>query len=734
MGVETEGTPMAAPDFAFQIAEELGLRKTQVEKTIQLLDSGNTIPFIARYRKEMTGELDEQQIRMIQERYQGLRNLHARREEIFRLIDEQGKMTPELAAVIQRAASVTELEDLYRPYRPKRKTRAAAAREKGLAPLAEWLIKDGTGDLLAVAAQHLSVEKAVHTPDEALKGALDIIAEMVSDDAENRKWVREWTWKRGVLVCRAAEPDRESVYEDYYDYQEAVQKIPPHRILAINRGEREGMLKVSIEVPGEEVLQSLEKRNLAKMAAAGASSEARSLLAAAIHDAYKRLIAPAVEREIRAMLTEKAEEQAIRIFGENLRHLLLQPPVRGKVVLGVDPAYRTGCKLAVVDETGKVLDIAVAYPNPPHRRLEEAKEVFLTLIRRHAVDVIAIGNGTASRETEWFVASLLPECSRQVVYTVVSEAGASVYSASPLAVEEFPDLDVSERSAISIARRLQDPLAELVKIDPKSIGVGQYQHDVSQKRLEERLTFVVESAVNTVGVDLNTASVSLLSYVAGLTKAVAREIVAWREREGKFTRREQLLQVPRLGPKTFEQAAGFLRIPDGEMPLDNTPIHPESTQVAVKLLEQLGFSPEVLRDKEGRRMLRQKLEEMDVPAKAKELGVGVPTLRDIVSALKQPGRDPREELPPPLFRTDVMRMEELKPGMILQGTVRNVVDFGAFVDIGLEQDGLIHISELADHYVRHPLDVVVIGDIVRVRVIQVDLKRGRVSLSMKGIH
>lgn len=725
---------MAVPDYSFQIAEELGLRKTQVEKTIHLLDSGNTIPFIARYRKEMTGELNEQQIRMIQERYQGLRNLHARREEIFRLIDEQGKMTPELAAAIQRAASVTELEDLYRPYRPKRKTRASVAREKGLAPLAEWLIKDGTGDILAAAAQYLSPEKEVHTPEEALKGALDIIAEMVADDAENRKWVREWTWKRGTLVSRSAEPDRESVYQDYYDYQEALEKVPPHRILAINRGEREGVLKVFVEVPDEEVLQSLEKRNLAKMAAAGASSEACSYLVTAIHDAYKRLIAPAVEREIRNILTEKAEEQAIRIFGENLRHLLLQPPVRGKVVLGVDPAYRTGCKLAVVDETGKVLDIAVAYPNPPHRRLEEAKEIFLTLIHRHAVDVIAIGNGTASRETEWFVASLLPECSRQVVYTVVSEAGASVYSASPLAVEEFPDLDVSERSAISIARRLQDPLAELVKIDPKSIGVGQYQHDVSQKRLEEQLSFVVESAVNSVGVDLNTASVSLLSYVAGLTKTVAREIVAWREREGKFTRREQLLQVPRLGPKTFEQAAGFLRIPDGETPLDNTPIHPESTQVAVKLLEQLGFSPEVLREKEGRHVLRQKLEELDVPAKAEELGIGVPTLRDIVSALKQPGRDPREELPPPLFRTDVMRMEELQPGMILQGTVRNVVDFGAFVDIGLEQDGLVHISELADRFVRHPLDVVVIGDVVKVRVIQVDLKRGRVSLSMKGLH
>ncbi len=725
---------MAVPDYASLIAKEMGLRKTQVEKTMQLLDSGNTIPFIARYRKEMTGELDEQQIRSIQERYQSLRNLHTRREEIIRLIDEQGKLTPELATAIQQATTVTELEDLYRPYRPKRQTRASVAREKGLAPLAEWLIKDGTGDILATASQYLSVEKEVRTPDEALKGALDIIAEMVSDDAENRKWIRERTWKRGMLVSRAAEPDRDSVYADYYDYQESLQKIPPHRILAINRGEREGLLKVSVEVPLDEVLPSLERRALSRMAVASRSTEARAYLVTAIHDAYKRLIAPAVEREIRNLLSEKAEEQAIRIFGENLRHLLLQPPVQGKVVLGVDPAYRTGCKLAVVDETGKVLDIAVAYPNPPHNQVEEAKETFLTLIHQHHVDVIAVGNGTASRETELFVASLLPECSRQVVYTVVSEAGASVYSASPLAAEEFPELDVSERSAISIARRLQDPLAELVKIDPKSIGVGQYQHDVSQKRLEEQLTFVVESAVNSVGVDLNTASVSLLSYVSGLSKAVAREIVAWREREGKFTRRQQLLQVPRLGPKTFEQAAGFLRIPDGETPLDNTPIHPESTQVAVKLLEQLGFSPEVLRDKEGRRMLRQKLEELDVPAKAAELGIGVPTLRDIVTALKQPGRDPREELPPPLFRSDVMRMEHLQPGMILQGTVRNVVDFGVFVDIGLEQDGLVHISELADHFVRHPLDVVAVGEIVKVRVIQVDFKRGRVSLSMREIY
>ncbi|MFO7262942.1 MAG: RNA-binding transcriptional accessory protein [Bacillaceae bacterium G1] len=721
-------------DDITRIAQELGIGRWQVERTIQLLDEGNTIPFIARYRKEMTGELNELQIRHIQERARQLRQLQSRREEIARLIEEQGNMTPELAEAIQKAATVTELEDLYRPYRPKRKTRASAAREKGLAPLAEWLLQEADDDVQAMAARYISEEKQVLTAEEALAGALDIVAETVADDAAIRQWLREWTLKHGVLVSRAQDAARESVYEAYYDYREPVRKVPPHRILAVNRGEREGVLKVTVEVPTDELWLQLEQRALSRHASPRISTAARSLLATAVRDAYRRLLAPAVERDIRNFLTEKAEEQAIRIFSENLRQLLLQPPVRGKVVLGVDPAYRTGCKLAVVDETGKLLDVAVAYPHPPQRRAEEAKAVFLDLIHRHQVDVIAIGNGTACRETEQFVASLIPACSRPVVYTVVSEAGASVYSASPVAAEEFPQLDVSERSAVSIARRLQDPLAELVKIDPKSIGVGQYQHDVSQKRLEEQLAFVVESAVNTVGVDLNTASVSLLSYVSGLNKAVAREIVAWREQHGKFARREELLQVPRLGPKTFEQAAGFLRIPDGENPLDNTPIHPESQEKALALLSQLGFTAGSLRNREERAALVQRLDQLDLPAKAEELGIGLPTLQDMVNALKQPGRDPREELPPPLFRRDVMRMEELVPGMILQGTVRNVVDFGAFVDVGLEQDGLIHISELAEHFVRHPLDVVAVGQIVRVRVLDVDRRRQRIALSMKGIQ
>lgn len=721
-------------DDISRIARELGIGPTQVQRTVQLLDEGNTIPFIARYRKEVTGELNEQQIRHIQERTRQLRQLQQRRDEIARLIAEQGKLTPELANAIQKAATVTELEDLYRPYRPKRKTRASMAREKGLEPLAAWLLQATTDDVLAEAARYVDEDKQVNTPEEALQGALDIVAEMVSDDAALRQWLREWTQRHGVLVSRARDAAQESVYEAYYDFQEPLGKIPPHRILAVNRGEREGVLQVTVDVPTDELWPQLEKRTLSRHASPRISETARIMLASAVRDAYRRLLAPAVEREMRNWLTEKAEEQAIRIFAENVRQLLLQPPVRGKVVLGVDPAYRTGCKLAVVDETGKVLEIAVAYPHPPQRQVEAAKAVFLDLIHRHRVDVIAIGNGTACRETEMFVASLLAECTRPVVYTVVSEAGASVYSASPLAAEEFPQLDVSERSAVSIARRLQDPLAELVKIDPKSIGVGQYQHDVTQKRLEEQLDFVVQWAVNGVGVDLNTASAPLLSYVAGLNKSVAREIVAWREKHGKFTRREQLLDVPRVGRKTFQQAAGFLRIPDGDNPLDNTPIHPESEDKARALLSQLGFQAEDLRDPKKRAALARRLDRLDIPAKAAELGIGIPTLQDMVNALRRPGRDPREELPPPLFRRDVMRMEELAPGMMLQGTVRNVVDFGAFVDVGLEQDGLIHISELSDVYVRHPLDVVAVGQIVRVRVIDVDLRRRRIALSMRGVQ
>jgi uncharacterized protein len=717
-----------APDYAQEIARALGLRKAQVEAAIRLFDEGNTIPFVARYRKEMTGELDEEQLRGIQERLTGLRNLQARKEDVCRLIDEQGQMTEELAAKIAAATSLTEVDDLYRPYRPKRKTRASVAREKGLEPLKNWLVQDGQGDVLAQAALYLSEEKGVASAEEALQGALDIFAEEISDDMEARKMARDWTFRQGVLRSSATRPDEESVYEQYYQYEEPVAKIPPHRILAINRGEREEILRVSIEAPVEEILIRLQKRFLPKKETA-----ATPFLREAIADAYKRLIAPSVEREVRAALTEKADEQAIRVFALNLKQLLLQPPVRGKVVMGIDPGYRTGCKLAVVDETGKLLDIAVIYPTPPQNRVEEAKRTLAALIDKHGVEILAIGNGTASRETEQVVADLLKEISRPVVYIIVSEAGASVYSASPLAREEFPDLDVSERSAISIARRLQDPLAELVKIDPKAVGVGQYQHDVSQKRLEEQLAAVVESAVNTVGVDVNTASASLLSYVSGLSASVAKNIVAYREENGKFRRREELRKVPRLGPKTYQQCIGFLRIPDSPHPFDHTPIHPESYEAAERLLDRLGYRPEDILDPAVRQALGEKFRALDEQSMAVALGIGVPTLRDIMEALLRPGRDPREELPPPVFRTDVLQIEDLEIGMILRGTVRNIVDFGVFVDIGLKQAGLVHISQLADYYVKNPMDVVSVGDIVSVRVIAVDPQKGRVGLSMKGV-
>ncbi|GAX88800.1 Tex family protein [Effusibacillus lacus] len=725
------------PDFAQIISQELKIRKGQAEAAIKLLDEGNTIPFIARYRKEMTGELDENRLRLIQEKLETLRNLHSRREEVFRLITEQEKMSPELEAAIQQARNITELEDIYRPYRPKRKTRASVAREKGLEPLAEWLQTEGTGNVLAEAAKYISEEKGVSTAEEALQGALDIFAEEVADNAESRKLVRELTLKLGTIVSRAADSSVESVYEAYYEYEEPLGKIPPHRILAMNRGEREEILKVSIKVPVDEIIDRLKNRALPRtgegMNNRMTVTDATPYLTEAIQDAYKRLIAPAVEREVRAILTEKAEEQAIVVFSGNLRQLLLQPPVRGKVVMGVDPAYRTGCKIAVVDETGKVLDIAVTYPTPPQNKVEEARKIVAGLIAKHGVDVIAIGNGTASRETEQFVADLIKQLPQEIVYVIVSEAGASVYSASKLAGEEFPNLDVAERSAISIARRLQDPLAELVKIDPKSVGVGQYQHDVSQKRLEEQLSFVVESAVNSVGVELNTASASLLSYVSGLSAAVAKNLVAFREENGKFRNREQIKKVPKLGPKSFQQSVGFLRIVDGDNPLDNTPIHPESYDATKSLLERMGFRLEAVSDPKQREALKEALQSLNMEKTAEELGIGIPTLRDIVDALLKPGRDPREELPPPVFRTDVLKIEDLVIGMILKGTVRNVVDFGAFVDIGLKNDGLVHISELADRYVRHPMDVVAVGDVVEVRVKNVDLNKGRVSLSMKGI-
>jgi uncharacterized protein len=706
-----------------QIAAELSLGAGQVRTVAALLDEGNTIPFIARYRKEMTGELDENQLRAIEERRNYLKGLEDRKAEVIRLIAEQDKLTPELQEAIRKAVKLQEVEDLYRPFRQKRKTRASVAKERGLEPLAAWLLSQPRqGDPLAEAARFVDGDKGVGTAEEAIQGAMDIVAEMWADDPDIRRWVRRFTWDHGVLHSKAKDPGAESVYEMYYQYNEPVKRLPPHRILAINRGEREEVLGVSVEVPADRVVAELHRRVLR------GPSVSRDILAAAAEDAYKRLIAPSIERELRGELTEKAEEHAIGIFSENLRNLLLQPPVKGRVVLGVDPAYRTGCKLAVVDETGKLLEVAVTYPTPPHNKKAEAEAIFKRIIAEHGVHLIVIGNGTASRETEQFVAGVIksmPE--RGLQYLIVSEAGASVYSASKLAQEEFPDLDVAERSAASIARRLQDPLAELVKIEPKAIGVGQYQHDVSQKRLGESLTAVVESAVNHVGVDVNTASPSLLSYVSGINAALARNIVKYREEIGKFTNRAQLQKVPRLGAKTFEQAVGFLRIPDSDEPLDRTPIHPESYGAARKLVEELGFRPEDI----GTDRLRAALSEVRIEETAEKLRVGVPTLRDIVDSLMRPGRDPREELPPPIFHTDVLDIEDIKPGMELQGTVRNVVDFGAFVDIGIKNDGLVHISQLSDRYVKHPTEVVAVGDTVTVWVIGVDPKKGRVSLTMK---
>jgi uncharacterized protein len=725
-----------------QLQAELELRPGQVRAAVRLLEEGNTIPFIARYRKEMTGELDENQLRAIEERLAYLKNLEQRKLEVLRLIGEQGKLTEELKQAILDCVRLQEVEDLYRPYRQKRKTRASVAREKGLQPLADWMLSQPKeADLEREAARYADPEKGVASVEEAIQGAQDILAEQFSDDAALRAWIREYTWKNGVLRTEVKDRDKDeqSVYEMYYEFAEPVRRLPSHRILAINRGEREGVLKVAVEAPEERIVEHMGRKWLRP----GAAPSLREAVSAAILDAYRRLIAPSIERETRNELTEKAEEQAIAIFSANLRSLLLQPPVRGKTVLGVDPAYRTGCKLAAVDETGRLLEVAVAYPTPPAMKVAEAEGIFTRLIDRHGVELIAIGNGTASRETESFVAGLIAKLNarkeqrQKLQYIIVSEAGASVYSASKLAQEEFPELDVAERSVVSIARRLQDPLAELVKIDPKSIGVGQYQHDVSQKRLEESLRFVVESAVNHVGVDLNTASPSLLSYVSGISASLARQIVKYREEHGKFRSRQQLKDVPRLGEKAFEQCAGFLRIPDGDNPLDNTPIHPESYEVVDRLFRSLGLpaGAEGLQASEDRKRkfddARRKLEGLDVERAAEALGVGVPTLRDIRDSLLRPGRDPRDELPPPIFRTDVLKLEDLKPGMELKGTVRNVLDFGAFVDIGVKNDGLVHISQMSDSYVKHPMDVVSVGDTVTVWVLNVDEKRGRISLTMK---
>jgi len=727
--------------IAAQVAREIGVSLDRVRAAIQLFDEGNTIPFVARYRKEMTGELDEVALRRIAERLEYIRGLNVRKAETTRLIAEQGSLTEELEQAIRAANNLAEVDDLYRPFRPKRKTRASVAREKGLLGLAESLLSGNIIDCEAEATRYLSEEHGVLLVEDALAGACDIIAELVADDAVARKWIREKTWQKGQLVSRSADEQAESVYQMYYDYREPICSVPPHRVLAMNRGEREDVLKLRIEAPIDDALVYLKKK---WRKAKGAVND---YIERAVIDAYHRLIEQAIERELRNQLTEVAEEQAIRVFATNLRQLLLQPPVRGRVVLGVDPAYRTGCKLAVVDDTGKLLRVAVVYPTPPLSKQTQARHLITEFVAQYGVTLIAIGNGTASRETEQFIAETIPVLPHAIEYVIVSEAGASVYSASELAGEEFPDLDVSERSAISIARRLQDPLAELVKIDPKAVGVGQYQHDVSQKRLGESLAGVVESAVNSVGVDVNTASPALLSHVAGLSGAVAKQIVRYREENGRFQNRTQLKKVPRLGPKAFEQCAGFLRVPGGTVFLDNTPIHPESYAAAEMLLRELGVDSPGMSSKTARKKseqsavdgglidaLKDVLQDSRVLEMAAAIGVGEPTLRDMIDALLRPGRDPREDLPAPIFRTDVLKMEDLQVEMILQGTVRNVVDFGAFVDIGVKQDGLVHVSEMADRFVRRPLDFVHVGDVVTVRVIGLDAAKGRVSLSMKGMQ
>ena len=710
--------------IAGRLGREFSLQDWQVNNVLALIDEGNTIPFIARYRKEMTGAMNDEVLRDFYERLTYLRSLEERKDTVLASLREQEKLTPELEAQVREAQTMVEVEDLYRPYRPKRRTRASIAREKGLEPLADWLwAQEETGSPEEAAAAYVDEEKGVADWQEALQGARDILAERISDEAEWRKHIREVTMKEGRLKSRARDPEATSVYELYYDCEEAIKKLAGHQILAINRGEAEKVLTVSVEAPVEKILDYLQRRIIR-------GDLRRELLSEVIEDAYKRLIAPSIETEIRNELTEKAQDGAIHVFGKNLTQLLMQAPITGKTVLGLDPAFRTGCKLAVVDPTGKVLDTAVIYPTSGPGRLPEARQKLRQLLLQYRVDVIAIGNGTASRESEQFVAEVLHELPRKVAYVIVNEAGASVYSASKLGTEEFPDYDVALRSAASIARRLQDPLAELVKIDPKSIGVGQYQHDMDQKKLTEALTGVVEDCVNRTGVDVNTASVPLLSYISGISKPLAKNIVAYREENGGFRDRKDLKKVAKLGPKAYEQCAGFLRIRDGVNPLDNTAVHPESYGAAQKLLAELGYQPEEL-SAGGLPRITVQLAGMDAEKLAETVGVGVPTLRDIAQELAKPGRDPREDMPAPILRTDVMGMEDLREGMILKGTVRNVIDFGAFVDIGVHQDGLVHISQLSHQFVRHPLDVVHVGDIVEVKVLSVDPQKKRISLTMK---
>ena len=711
-------------DIIRKLREEFGITQSQAENTVRLLDEGNTVPFIARYRKEMTGSLDDQIIRQLSERLTALRNLEDRRTQVRTAIAEQGRLTDALAAKLDAAQTQTEIEDIYRPFRPKRRTRASIAKEKGLQPLADiiWGQKlIGTPEEAAKA--FVDSGQGVDTVLDAINGAMDILAEQISDDADLRKLLREETIKCGAIVSKKTK-DEPSVYEMYYDYREPLKKAAGHRVLAMNRGEKEGFLSVKIEGEEEKLLQRMERRLIRR------SSDTADILRGVIADSYKRLIAPSLEREIRNDLTEKAEEAAIGVFRENLRQLLLQPPISGKVVLALDPAYRTGCKIAVIDTTGKPLETTVVYPTPPQNKTAEAEKKLLGLIEKYGVDLISIGNGTASRESELFVAEMLKKTKRRVQYIIANEAGASVYSASKLGAEEFPDYDVSLRSAVSIGRRIQDPLAELVKIDPKSIGVGQYQHDMNQKRLGEALGGVVEDCVNSVGVDLNTASPALLSYVAGIHATVAKNILKYREEHGKFTVRRELLKVAKLGPKAYEQCAGFLRLPDSEMPLDRTGVHPESYAAAEGLLALCGYG---LADVAAKRVggLAKKIKSPEKTAA--ELGIGVPTLEDIMRELEKPGRDPREDAPAPVLRSDVLSMEDLQEGMVLTGTVRNVIDFGVFVDIGVHQDGLVHISQICDRFIKHPLEAVRLGDVVQVKVLSVDLQKKRIALTMKGI-
>ena len=706
------------------LAQELGIKTGQAEAAVKLIDEGNTIPFIARYRKEVTGALNDEVLRNLYERLNYLRNLEEKKEQVIGSIEEQGKLTPELKQQILEAQTLVAVDDLYRPYRPKRRTRAIIAKERGLEPLANILSLQQTAKTMEEEAKaYINIEKDVETVEDALAGAMDIVAEAISDEAQYRQYIRDITMKKGVLSSEAKDADEESVYEMYYGFSEPVAKLAGHRVLALNRGEKEKLLTVKIEAPQEDIFRYLKKKIIRRD-----NPNTTPYLERTIEDAYSRLIAPSVEREIRSELTEQAEDGAIKVFGKNLQQLLMQPPVAGQTVLGWDPAFRTGCKLAVVDPTGKVLDTVVIFPTAPQNKVEESKKILKKLIKKYGITLISVGNGTASRESEQVIVELLKEIPEHVQYIIVNEAGASVYSASKLATEEFPNFDVGQRSAASIARRLQDPLAELVKIDPKSIGVGQYQHDMNQKKLSGALEGVVEDCVNRVGVDLNTASAPLLEYISGISATVAKNIVAYREENGQFTDRKQLLKVSKLGPKAYDQCAGFLRITGGKNPLDATSVHPESYESAKKLLELLGYSMEDLKE--------QKLKGISTKVKdkkklAEQLGIGALTMDDILKELEKPARDPREDMPKPILRTDVLEMKDLTPGMILKGTVRNVIDFGAFVDIGVHQDGLVHISQICDRFIKHPLEAVSVGDVVDVQVMSVDLKKKRIALTMK---